>query len=211
MSKILISGDLLRISNYLLTFRHDRQSRTLKEYVNYVKCTDPYFENEVTIEDREKLNVKYNTKQYVYYGVNVDLDDYTILNNELENKLPNILTPGSHYDALHYVRQHVKGMTIPQIYIKVPHVWTGGHEENLRFRSININHGPGDSYWWGVPQKYSKEFAELAQKLFNSNIYKREGTWFPHWEFFMLYKIPVIYGVQKSKDTILVGAGCIHW
>ena len=42
-------------------------------------------------------------------------------------------------------------MTIPQMYIKVPNVWTGGHEENLRMRSVNINHGPGSSYWWASP------------------------------------------------------------
>ena len=33
-------------------------------------------------------------------------------------------------------------MTLPEIYVKVPNCWTGAHEENLRFRAINLNHGP---------------------------------------------------------------------
>jgi histone demethylase len=102
-------------------------------------------------------------------------------------------------------------MTSPQIYIKVTGTWTGGHEENLRFRSINMNHGPGDSDWYGVGMKDSLKFRELVKKQHNMDIYKKEGIWFPTLDWFMTNKIEVFYGVQEMHDVCIVGVGCLHW
>lgn len=33
------------------------------------------------------------------------------------------------------------GCTQPQMYLKVAGVWTGGHQENISARAVNINHG----------------------------------------------------------------------
>ena len=38
--------------------------------------------------------------------------------------------------------------------MKVTGVWTGGHQENLRFRAANINFGPAASLWYAVPYDY---------------------------------------------------------
>lgn len=38
------------------------------------------------------------------------------------------------------------------MYIKVKGAYTGGHEENLRFWAVNLNHGPDSSTWYCVPK-----------------------------------------------------------
>jgi histone demethylase len=50
-------------------------------------------------------------------------------------------------DMLRYAKINVLGVTVPQVYMKVKGNWTGGHQENLRVRATNINHGPDKSMW----------------------------------------------------------------
>jgi hypothetical protein len=50
----------------------------------------------------------------------------------LQQAIPNYLMCDSSSDVLSYTRKPIHGMTVPQLYIKVPGVWTGGHEENIR-------------------------------------------------------------------------------
>jgi hypothetical protein len=63
--------------------------------------------------------------------------------------------------------------------MKVKGNWTGGHQENLRVRATNINHGPDKSMWHcvGGPQQIER-FRNLARKQFNIEIFKQEGLWF---------------------------------
>ncbi len=155
-----------------------------------------------------KMNLNKNS---VYYGVNIDISKYPELYNDLESCINPIINFGSTYDSLSYVREHIPGMTIPQMYIKVPNVWTGGHEENLRMRSVNINHGPGNSFWWTSPYEDSDKIFTNVKENYGINIFKKEGVYFPHFDFFLMNNIRVIYTLQKEGDIILVGSGSIHW
>jgi hypothetical protein len=159
-------------------------------------------------QDFDKLHK--NDKK-IYYAVNVDLGNYKELEKELETKISPLLVYGSKYDILAYVRKHIKGMTKPQMYIKVPGVWTGGHEENLRMRSININHGPGNSFWYAAYSEDSQKLFEKVQEQYQVSIYKKEGIWFPNIDFFLTGDIRIYYTVQKEGDIVLVGPGTIHW
>ncbi len=196
--------------------RHTRKKIGLLEYLKYVRSHETQKENE-TNEPKDKTTVnkppkkKISNKERLLYGVNIELTEYPYLMNELEKKIHPLLLFGSSYDSLAYVRNHIKGMTVPQMYIKVPGVWTGGHEENLRMRSINICHGPGKSYWWASPTEDSQKLVEKVQQLYGMNIYKKEGIWFPDVEFFITNKIKVFYTVQEAGDIVLVGPGTIHW
>lgn len=51
----------------------------------------------------------------------------------LSRCMPAWLMCRSSQDLLRFLRRQVEGMSTPQVYIKVPGVWTGGHEENLRY------------------------------------------------------------------------------
>jgi hypothetical protein len=176
--------------NYVL-----QKSWKLDDYLNYVRTFD--------------INNKKDKK--IYYAVNVDLANYKEMEQELETKVSPLIANCSRYDILAHVRNHIKGMTKPQMYIKVPNVWTGGHEENLRMRSVNMSHGPGNSYWWAALTEDSEKLFNKVQETYGVNIYKKEGVWFPNTEFFLTGDIRVYYTSQKEGDIVVVGPGAIHW
>jgi hypothetical protein len=95
---------------------------------------------------QRKLEVK-DENGNIKFGVNIDIGKWKPQINELVAKIPDDFLFCSRLDALQYVRQHILGMTQPQLYMKVKGSWTGGHEENLRYRAINLNHGPDSSEW----------------------------------------------------------------
>ena len=41
---------------------------------------------------------------------------------------------------------------------------TAGHQENLNFCSVNINIGPGDCEWFGVPEAHWGDIYHLCNK-----------------------------------------------
>ncbi len=173
----------------------------LKDYVNYV------FNRQNNI-DTSDLPVN---QDKVYFAVNVDMDKIITPVEEIKNKLFPEITFGSYYDALSYVQDHIRGMTIPQYYLKEKGVWTGGHEENLRIRSVNINHCGGDSEWYGLSLEDSSKFHSHILKKESKDIYKNEGLWFVNYEYFIKNKMNVLYTIQKPGDIVLVGPGVIHW
>jgi hypothetical protein len=64
---------------------------------------------------------------------NLDLtDNWSVHIEALKQVMPSWMTCNTPNDLLSEVRRPIQGMTLPQLYIKVPGVWTGGHEENLR-------------------------------------------------------------------------------
>jgi len=95
-------------------------------------------------------------------------------------------------DTLQYVRRHILGMSQPQLYIKVKGAWTGGHEENLRFRAANLNHGPAPSEWNAVGSKDSSRLRNEVRDIYDVDIYKKEGLWFSDTDFCLAKKIPVV-------------------
>jgi len=110
--------------------KHEKDRIKLIDYLNYQKQED--------VKDGDG-NIK--------FGVNLDIGTWGPQIDELVSKIPEDFLFCSERDILQYVRQHILGMTQPQMYIKVKGAWTGGHEENLRYRAVNLNHGPGSSEW----------------------------------------------------------------
>lgn len=95
---------------------------SISEYANYME------------------DFNYSPNQNVQFAVNIDIEEWHQELSEIR-KLPEWLLWQSKRDGLSYLIQSVKGMTSPQVYMKVKGVWTGGHEENLRAQAVNINHG----------------------------------------------------------------------
>ena len=110
---------------------------------------------------------------------------------------------------LQFVRQDIEGMTSPQLYIKVPGVWTGGHEENLRFRSINCAHGSGASIWYAVAPEHSKQLRKVVQTECGVDIYEDEGRYFPSVKFLRSHGIPVMMGIQEPGDVVVLKGGTL--
>ena len=52
---------------------------------------------------------------------------------------------------------------------------------------------------------------ELVIASHNIDIYKEEGRWVPPLDYLIKHKIPVITGIQRKSDLILVGIGCFGY
>jgi hypothetical protein len=148
----------------------------------------------------------------VKFAVNIDSGNWTEITNELE-KLPNWCKWGKYDPVLGHLPDSmvIPGMSLPQLYCKVPGVWTGGHEENVRFHSINNNHGPGCSIWGAIAPEYVSKLREIVLAKHHVDIYKSEGRWFPDPEFCRENDIPMMIGIQKPGDTVILNGATLHW
>lgn len=109
-------------------------------------------------------------------------------------------------------RINVLGVTVPQIYMKVKGNWTGGHQENLRLRATNLNHGPDSSIWYNVGGKTNIDrFRELAKRDFDIDIFYSEGLWFCDPDYCLANGIPVRVANQQAGDMVVLAPGTVHW
>ena len=92
--------------------------------------------------------------------------------------------------------------------MKVPCARTPGHQENNNFCAVNINIGPGDSEWFGVPNSHWAALQELCDK---SGLNYLHGSWWPNMEDLSAAGIPTYRFLQKPGDLVWVNAGCVHW
>mmetsp|Transcript_29704 Transcript_29704/g.27170 ORF Transcript_29704/g.27170 Transcript_29704/m.27170 type:complete len:123 (-) Transcript_29704:132-500(-) len=96
-----------------------------------------------------------DNKGFIKFAVNIDIEHWDEEMEELRRKVPDLLRFDSDKDAMQYLKQKIKGVNLPQVYLKVDGAWTGGHEEHSRLRAINFNHGPEGCYWYTIHVKYA--------------------------------------------------------
>lgn len=150
-------------------------------------------------------------EKYIRFAVNIDFGDWQEEVDELRKKLPSKILWCSDEDALKHLRQHIMGMTLPQLYVKINGCWTGGHEENLRFPAANINHGPSSCEWWGLDRSQSLQLRECIKNDKGFEIYNTENLWWPD-EIYCIFKgFNVFHVLQQPGDLVIVGPGTIHW
>lgn len=147
----------------------------------------------------------------VPFGVNVDIGTWQRHIDELLEKLPKCLNFGSEEDTLRYIRLHVNGMTLPQIYLKVTGCWTGAHQENLSFAAVNINHGPADCQWWSLCPDFNAALRDDILKRLKFDPLKSETLWWPDENFLMSQGYKTYYGIQQPDDLVYVGPATMHW
>ena len=174
--------------------KHEKQRMKISDYVKY--------QNTKNIKDEDGM---------IKFGVNLDIGHWEEHMNELIAKFPEELMCWSEKDSLQYVRQHIYGMTQPQMYLKVKGSWTGGHEENLRYRAANINHGPSSSEWNWVGSAHWSKLREEVKDVYEIDIYKKEGLWFADVDFWLGKQIPIICFNQREGDLVILGPGLEHW
>lgn len=93
---------------------------------------------------------------------------------------------------------------INECMFQVPGSRTPGHQENNNFCSININIGPGECEWFGVPDSYWGGINALCEQ--NSLSYLH-GSWWPSMEDLQAANIPVYRFTQRPGDLVWVNAG----
>merc|ERR1711936_729693 len=99
-------------------------------------------------------------------GTNCDLSDERKWKPQIQEmmKLPSWLRVVSAGNMLSHIGHQILGMNTIQLYMKVPMARTPGHQENNNFAAVNMNIGPGDSEWFGVPDQYWGPLQELCEK-----------------------------------------------
>lgn len=144
------------------------------------------------------------------FGTNVDLSDERKWRPQLTElqKLPAFARVASAANMLSHVGHVILGMNTVQLYMKVPGSRTPGHQENNNFCSININIGPGDCEWFGVPDAYWGGVRELCDRHGLSYLH---GSWWPDPEELRAHGVPVYRFTQRPGDLVWVNAGCVHW
>ncbi|KAL4220760.1 Lysine-specific demethylase 6A [Mactra antiquata] len=146
----------------------------------------------------------------IKFGTNVDLSDHKKWEPQLKElaKLPAFCRLVSGSNLLSHVGHTILGMNTVQLYMKVPGSRTPGHQENNNYCSVNINIGPGDTEWFGVPEQYWGVIYSMCER---NNVDYLTGSWWPVLEDLYEEDVPVYRFIQKPGDLVWVGPGCVHW
>lgn len=146
----------------------------------------------------------------VKFGTNLDLSDEKKWKPQLQEltKLPAFARVVSASNMLSHVGHMILGMNTVQLYMKVPGCRTPGHQENNNYCSVNINIGPGDCEWFGVPNEYWGVIHNLCHK---NGINYMHGSWWPKLDDLAANNVPVYRFLQRPGDMVWVNAGTVHW
>lgn len=154
----------------------------------------------------QELFLKNFTFSNYRFGTNVDLSDerkWRVQMAELQ-KLPPFVRVVSAGNMLSHVGHTILGMNSVQLYMKVPGSRTPGHQENNNFCAVNINIGPGDCEWFGVPDSYWGGVNMLCEK---NNLSFLHGSWWPSLDDLYAAGIPVYRFTQRPGDLVWINPG----
>ena len=192
----LIEGFNLKNSRYM----QEIGEMEISEYVKYQKS-----KKEMYLED------KVNLDETIKFAVNLDIGNFEEQLHELYKTVPPWIYCNRKTDLQGYLRRHIPGMTVPQIYLKVAGCWTGGHQENLSLRAVNINHGPGEVEWYCMEADEAYRFNEHIMLEKNLNLLKLEGLWYIPLEDVLKRGFKISKFVQQEGDTVVLAPGTLHW
>lgn len=149
-------------------------------------------------------------RKTIKFGTNCDLSDEKKWKPQIQElmKLPCWLRVVSAGNMLSHIGHQILGMNTIQLYMKVPRSRTPGHQENNNFAAVNINIGPGDSEWFGVPDSYWGALQELCEK---NKVDYLHGSWWPSMEDLKEMGIPCYRFMQRPGELVWVNTGCVHW
>jgi len=144
------------------------------------------------------------------FGYNLELSDERKWRHQLQElmKLPSWTRVVSAGNMLSHMGYQILGMNTVKLYMKVPCARSVAHQENNLFCSININIGPGDCEWFGVPDDY---WGVLQQLCGRNDVNYLNGSWWPNMKDLMDSEIPVYRFLQRPGDLVWVNSGCVHW
>ena len=167
----------------------------------------------ITPETAATLGLNDVSKPHVQYAVNIDLKGNMWKHQTvaLRESLPPWMAACGVADAFRLSPQKVDGMNCPQLYIKVAGSWTGTHEENNRFYSVNHNHGPSPSEWGAIAPQHVAKLRRAVLAEVGVDILAAEGRYIPDRKFCAKHCIPVMVGRQNAGDTVLLQGGTLHW
>jgi len=162
------------------------------------------------IEMKTNPETGFPERRTIKFGTNCDLSDERKWKPQIQEmmKLPSWLRVVSAGNMLSHIGHQILGMNTIQLYMKVPMARTPGHQENNNFAAVNMNIGPGDSEWFGVPDQYWGPLQELCEK---NGVDYLHGSWWPKMEDLREMGIPCYRFMQRPGELVWVNTGCVHW
>ena len=157
-----------------------------------------------------RLRALANRNGLIKFASNVEMSDarkFRQQHTELM-KLPVWLRVVSASNMLSHLGAPILGMNTVRLQMKVPGSRFAAFQERSGFCSININIGPGDCEWFGVPEEYGGALKKLCDK---HGVYYYNGSWWPNMKDLTDDEIPVYRFLQKPGDLVWVNTGCVHW
>jgi len=194
-----------------------RSHTTISKYAEYVATS--FKEAKDNLGGRFSVNPPMDLKETpdgmpdrrtIKFGTNCDLSDEKKWKPQIQElmKLPSWLRVVSAGNMLSHIGHQILGMNTIQLYMKVPRARTPGHQENNNFAAVNMNIGPGDSEWFGVPDEYWGALQELCEK---NNVDYLHGSWWPRMDDLRELGIPCYRFMQRPGELVWVNVGCVHW
>ena len=77
-----------------------------------------YFEYQSQSLVHEPQNIR-DDDGMIKFGVNIDIETWKNTMEELQTKLPEDVLWNTEYDVMKYLKQQIKGVNLPQLYMKV--------------------------------------------------------------------------------------------
>lgn len=139
---------------------------------------------------------------------NVDLADSRRWKMQLSEltKLPSWARVVSAGNMLSHLGYPIQGMNTAKLTMQVPNARSAADQES--FCIININIGPGDCEWFGVPFEYWGALKTLCDK---HGVNYLHSQWWPIMQDLMDDEIPVYRFLQRPGDLVWVNSGSVHW
>lgn len=195
-----------------------RSHTTISKYAEYLSTSykeakeklGPEFSVNPKLDLKTDPETGFPVRKTIKFGTNCDLSDEKKWGPQIKElmKLPCWLRVVSAGNMLSHVGHQILGMNTIQLYMKVPRSRTPGHQENNNFAAVNINIGPGDSEWFGVPDEYWGPLQELCEK---KQVDYLHGSWWPKMEDLKEAEIPCYRFMQRPGEVVFVNTGCVHW
>ena len=155
------------------------------------------------------LKLEVNENSQIKWGINFDVSPFLRLVEELTNKIPNEFRFWSSNDILRNSRQHVKGTTLPQMFIHPPQTWIGGHQQPVGLRCAILNHGPGDLEWTIIAPNSIPIVEKIFSDTYGIEMFRNEGLWYVSTDLLIANNIECYTVTQREGDLLLLGPGVV--
>lgn len=127
--------------------------------------------------------------------------------NEL-NKLPYFIRCVSASNMLTHLGQAVPGINTVVMNMHVPGCRFVGNNTPNNFCPIFINTGPGDYEWFAISGEYERILSRMCQR---NGFQLDDQGWWPGWNDFQRFNIPVYKFSQRPGDLVWVNSGTFYW
>ena len=122
-------------------------------------------------------------------------------------KLPHWTKVVSAGNILSHAGHQLLGMNTVKMSMKVPCARTTARQEHNNFCVVNINIGPGDCEWFGVPEDYWGAMYELCDR---NGVNYLDGRWWPSMNDLTAAEIPVYRFLQVSHLHMVYNYFTLH-